>query len=108
MRLKLISHRLFSGICWHVPPQSPRAMSIGRAWAMTPAACGIPPLDADQPAKRDAAQAVLDLPHARARGPPGKTIECTPIVIDGVMYITTALSSRRGPGRRHRQRALAV
>ena len=32
----------------------------------------------------------------------GKTIECTPIVIDGVMYVTTGAPARRRPRRRHR------
>ena len=37
----------------------------------------------------------------------GTTIECTPIVIDGVMYLTTVRTKRRRPRRRHRQ-ALVV
>ena len=30
-------------------------------------------------------------------GREGKTIECTPIVVDGVMYVTTGRASRRRP-----------
>ena len=68
---------------------SRRRRSTGRAWGTTPAACGIPQLDQINRGNVTRLKPAWTYHTGELEGRTGKTIECTPIVVDGVMYVTT-------------------
>ena len=106
MRLA-VSSRLLGGV--GRAGQSARATLIGRASGTTPGACGTRTLD--QINRENVARLkpawTYHTGELEADGD-GKTIECTPIVVDGVMYVTTGASARRGARRGDGRGALAV
>ena len=69
----------------HRPP----SRSTGRASGTTPVACGIPRWTRSTGRTSTRLKPAWTYHTGELEGRTGKTIECTPIVVDGVMYVTT-------------------